>query len=87
MSILVRRWAVGEVGGDVQQPAAEQLELGCGQVTVEEGGLGPGDQVSGGQRELQPGLVDGEALGTGAGRSRSALPPSKRSTDNVRTGA
>ena len=50
--------AVDEPGGDVQQPVAQQFGLGLGQVAVQEGGLGPSDQVGRGQRELQPGLVD-----------------------------
>jgi len=38
----------------VQQPVAQQLGLDQGELAVQEGGLGPGDQVGGGQRQLQP---------------------------------
>jgi hypothetical protein len=52
-----------EAGGDVQQPVAQHLGLGLGQVVGQEGGLGPSDQVGRGQRELQPGLVDRQVAG------------------------
>ena len=41
-----------EAGGDVQQPVAQHLGLGLGQVVGQEGGLGPSDQVGRCQREL-----------------------------------
>src|SRR6478672_7452168 len=55
--------AVDDPGGGVEQPVAQLLRFGLSQVVVEEGGLGPGDQVGGGQRQLQPHLVDGEVPG------------------------
>jgi flagella basal body P-ring formation protein FlgA len=42
----------------VQEPVAQLLRLGSGEVTVQ--GLGPGEQVDAGQVEVQPGLVDRE---------------------------
>ena len=42
----------GEAGGDVQEPVAQRFRFGAGQVAVEQGGLGPGDQVRGGQGEF-----------------------------------
>jgi hypothetical protein len=50
----------GDPGGDVQQPVAQCLRLGAGEVAVQEQGPGPGEQVDAGQGELQPGLVDRE---------------------------
>ena len=48
----------GEAGGDVQQPVAQRLGFGLGQLTAQQDGLGPSDQVGGGEGQLQPGLVD-----------------------------
>ena len=49
----------GDAGGDVQDPVAEGGDLGAGQLGgVGEGDeFGPGDQVSGGQDDFQPGGV------------------------------
>jgi hypothetical protein len=52
-----------ETGGDMQQPVAQRLRLGLGQLTGQQGRLGPGDQVGGGERQLQLGLVDLELAG------------------------
>jgi hypothetical protein len=61
--------AVDDRGG-VQQLVAQILRFGVGQGAVQENGLGPGDQVGGGDRELQPDLVDGELAGREAARPR-----------------
>jgi hypothetical protein len=53
----------GDPGGDVQQPVAQLLRLGGGEVAVQERGLGPGDQVGGGEGEFEPGGVDRERTG------------------------
>src|SRR3954447_2014655 len=55
----------GDAGGGVQEPVADRLPLGWGQLgsVLQEDGLGPGEQVSGGQSELQPDGVDREELG------------------------
>src|SRR5262245_58165575 len=53
----------GDAGGYVQQPVAQFLRFGGGQLAVQEQVLGPGEQVDGGQRELQPRLVDCEHAG------------------------
>jgi hypothetical protein len=42
----------GESGGDVQQPVAQFLGFGLGEVAVQEQGLGPGEQVDAGQGEV-----------------------------------
>src|SRR3954471_22207568 len=52
--------AADDPAGGVQQLVAQLLGLDLGEVAVEEDGLGPGDQVGGGQRHLQPRLVDAE---------------------------
>ena len=44
--------AAGDAGGDVQQPLAQRLRLASGEVAVQQGGLGPGDQIAGGEGEL-----------------------------------
>ena len=44
--------AAGDAGGDVQQPLAQRLRLASGEVAVQQDGLGPGDQIAGGQGEL-----------------------------------
>jgi hypothetical protein len=53
----------GDSGGDVQEPVAQRLGFSGGQGAVEEEQLGPGEQVDGGEGELQPGGVDGEDTG------------------------
>jgi hypothetical protein len=55
--------SAGDAGGDVQQPVAQRFRLGRGQLAVEQGGLGPGDQVGGGERQLEPDGVDRELPG------------------------
>ena len=50
----------GESAGGVQQPVAQRLGFADGQLAVERERLGPGDQVLGDQRELQPDGVVGE---------------------------
>jgi hypothetical protein len=45
-------------GGDMEQPVAQRLRLGLGQLTAQQGGVGPRDQIRGGQGQLQPDLVD-----------------------------
>src|SRR4051794_2345946 len=52
--------AADDPAGGVQQLVAQLLGLDLGEVAVEEDGLGPGDQVGGGQLHLQPRLVDAE---------------------------
>jgi hypothetical protein len=47
----------------VQQPVAQLLGFGLGQLAVEQQMLGPGDQVDRDQRQLKPGLVDREPAG------------------------
>ncbi len=41
--------APGDPRGAVQQPVAQRFGFGGCEVTVEEGGLGPGEQVRGGE--------------------------------------
>jgi len=53
----------GDPGGDVQQPVAQCLGFAAGELAVEQGGLGPGDQVGGQQGELEPGGVEVELAG------------------------
>jgi hypothetical protein len=55
--------ASGDPGGDVQEPVAQRLRFTDGEVTVQEDGLGPGDQVVGGQGQVQPDHVDGDMPG------------------------
>jgi hypothetical protein len=55
--------ATGDPGGDVQQPVAQLLGFCGGEGAVEEHGLGPGEQVRGGEGELQPDGVDLEVAG------------------------
>jgi hypothetical protein len=57
--------AVDEAGGDVQQPVAQGLRLGFGEIglVVQENALGPGDEVDRDQRADQPRLVDRELPG------------------------
>ena len=55
--------AAGDAGGDVQQPVAQRLRLAPGELAVEQGGLGPGDQVGCGEGEFEPPGVDGEQPG------------------------
>lgn len=47
----------------MQQPVAQLLRLGGGEVAVQEQDPGPGEQVDTGQGQLQPGLVDREVSG------------------------
>jgi hypothetical protein len=51
--------AAGDAGGDVQDSVTERGDLGAGQAEVgaESDEPAPGDQVGGGQRDLQPGGV------------------------------
>src|ERR687895_2814416 len=59
-ALQAQRWAAGVEGqpaGGMQQPVAQRLGLADGELAVERQGLGPGDQVLGDQRELQPHLV------------------------------
>ena len=51
-----------EPGGDVQQPVAQPLGLGLGELAVEQQRLGPDDQVVREQHDLQPHLVERERL-------------------------
>jgi hypothetical protein len=51
-----------EPPGDVQQPVAQPLGLGLGQVSVEHERLGPDDQVVREHHDLQPHLVQSELL-------------------------
>lgn len=55
--------AVGDAGGDVQDPVAQPFGFGGGQLAVKQQHLGPGEQVAGGQGEFQPGGVDREDPG------------------------
>ena len=52
--------AVGDPGGDVQQPVAQRLGLGAVQLRFvgQEHRLGQGEQVGGDQGELDPDLLD-----------------------------
>jgi hypothetical protein len=50
--------AKGDADGDVQEPAAHRLRIAPGELTVQQDGLRPGDQIAGGQRELEPHRVD-----------------------------
>jgi len=52
----------GETGGDVQDPVTERRWFAAGEVTVEAEGLGPGEQVGGGEGEFEPDLVLGVAV-------------------------
>ena len=62
----------GEPGGGVQQPVAQRLGFADGELAVEREALGPGDQVLGDQRELQPHVRCGRSRGTGGSPGRSA---------------
>jgi len=55
--------ALGDPDGDVQEPVAQSLRCTDGEVTVQVGGLGPGDQVAGGQGRVQPDRVEGDLPG------------------------
>src|SRR3954454_24218871 len=55
--------AANDPAGGVQQLVAQLLDLNLGEHAVEEDGLGPGDQVGGGQPQLQPDGVDRELAG------------------------
>lgn len=55
--------AASDAGGCVQQPVAQLLWLGGGQLSLPQQGLGPGEQVGGGEGQLQPCLVEGEVTG------------------------
>ena len=46
-----------ELGGDVEQPLAKALGFGDREFAVQADQLGPGEEVLGDQRELEPGLV------------------------------
>ena len=52
--------ASGDAGRDVQDPVAESVDLAAGQLggVGESDELGPGDQIGGGQDDLQPGGVE-----------------------------
>jgi hypothetical protein len=60
-------------------PVAQRLRFSLCKFIVEQGGLGPGDQVRGGQRELEPGGVDREHPGRNRPRPVS-LPQRMRSS-------
>ena len=51
-----------EPAGDVQQPVAQPLGLGFGELAVEQQRLGPDDQVVREQHDLKPHLVERERL-------------------------
>jgi hypothetical protein len=55
--------AAGDAGGGVQQPVAEFLRLCGGQLAAQRKSLGPGEQVDGGEGQLQPCGIDGEVPG------------------------
>ena len=55
--------AAHDLGGGVQQSVTQQLRLSLRKSSVEQDGLGPRQQVSGSQRQLQPDGVDGELTG------------------------
>ena len=46
-----------QAGGDVQYPVAQGRWFAAGQFAVQAEGLGPGEQVGGGQRQFEPDLV------------------------------
>ena len=54
---------LGDPGGGVQELVAQLLWFSGGQLPVQEHRLGPGEQVSGGQGELEPDGVDLEVAG------------------------
>ena len=58
-----------EAGGDVEEPVAQGLGFGFGQVAVEAEVLGPGQQAAGQQGDGAPGLVAGEVLEGEVGES------------------
>ena len=51
-----------EPGGDVQQPVADPLGLGFGELAVEHERLGPDDQVAREHHDLGPHFVERELL-------------------------
>jgi hypothetical protein len=55
--------SAGESGGDVEQPVAQRLRLGLGEIAVQEQVLGPGDQIDREHPQGQPRLVDRERAG------------------------
>ena len=57
--------AAGDPGGDVQEPVTDLLRLGGGEFAarLQKDGLGPGEQVGGGEGEFEPGGVDLEVAG------------------------
>jgi hypothetical protein len=55
--------AVGESGGDVEQPVAQRLGLGAREISVQEQVLGPRDEIDGQHDYGEPGGVDGERAG------------------------
>ena len=84
--------STGEPGGDVQQPVAQRLRFGLGQIAVQEQVLGPGDQIDREHHDGQPGLVDRERAGrevVQAGVLRAAdavLDPGVRAVAGVEVG-
>lgn len=67
--------AAGEAGGDVQEPVAEFLRLGGGQLPVQEEDTGPGEQVDRGEAEFEPDGVDAEVSGGEAAESGGLAAP------------
>ncbi len=80
MRSRVRRAAVGDPGGDVQEPVAQPFRFGGGEFAVEEQQLGPGEQVTCGQREFEPGGVDREDSRDGNRPKPVSLPQRMRSS-------
>jgi len=72
--------ASGDPGGDVQEPVAQRLRCTDGEVTVQVGGLGPGDQVAGGQGRVQPDRVDGDLPGGEPAQAGVLAQPMRSST-------
>jgi hypothetical protein len=70
--------AVDESGGDVEQPVAQCLGLGLGQVAAEKQQLSPGDQVGREHHDAEPGRVDPIRL-TPISVTDTARPLSRRS--------
>ena len=63
--------ASGDAGCDVQDPVAEGVDLAAGQLrgVGESDQLGPGNQVSGGQDDLEPGGVGLEIMAGQVGQA------------------
>jgi hypothetical protein len=69
-----------EAGGDMEEPVAEGLGFGSGEVAVEAEQLGPGQQAAGQKAGGGPGLVAGEVFEGQVGEARisSGSGPSPR---------